>query len=75
MLIIFPPSVYSHIVNFYLAPLEPTKYTYDAEKYKADLAIYQEKSRLQEKIVALATHYSAESQTHLEGYAREALRS
>ena len=68
------PSVYAHIVNFYLAPLPPSKHSDDREEYKIQQAIYAEKSILQEKIIALATNYSAESQTLLQGYAREALR-
>jgi len=72
--VLLRPSVYAHIVNFYLAPLPPSKYSDDRDEYKIQQAIYEEKSILQEKIIALATNYSAESQSLLQGYAREALR-
>lgn len=67
--------VYTHIVNFYLAPIAPPRYSTDPAKLEADRKVYQEKSVLQEKIVSLAADYSSQSQTILEGYAREALRT
>lgn len=67
-------QIYSHIINFFLAPTEPPKYGNDQAQLAAQREIYRDKSVLQEKIIALAVNYSSESQTLLEGYAREALR-
>lgn len=68
-------SVYAHIVNFYLAPPEPATYGYDQEKLQAQRNLWEEKTLLQEKIIALSTNYNSESQGLLKGYAREALSS
>lgn len=67
--------VYAHVVNFYLAPLPPPKYSTNPQQLAAANTLYQEKSVLQAKVTQLATHYSPESQLLLMGYAREALRA
>lgn len=69
------PLVYTHVVNFYLAPTPPPKYSTNPAQLARANALYQEKKNLQDKIAQLSTNYSAESQVLLMGYAREALRA
>lgn len=63
--------VFTHVVNFYLAPSKP----HDLEEnYKAKQAEYTSKIGLQNEIIAIATKPSIDSEALLQGYVREALR-
>jgi hypothetical protein len=65
------PTVFSHVVNFYLASSKPGELDAD---YDAKTALYNQKLELQGKLVALATRPTADSPEQLAGYVREALR-
>lgn len=63
--------VFTHVVNFYLAPTPPDLLDKD---FEIKTAQYNTKLELQTKIVALATQPTADSPELLAGYVREALR-
>jgi len=63
--------VFSHVVNFYLAPVEPG--ILDAD-YDHKIDEYKKKRDIQGKLVALATRPTPDGPELLAGYVREALR-
>jgi len=64
-------QIFTHVVNFYLAPYEP----HDLEEnFKAKHAEYTSKKVLQDRIIEIATKPSVDSEALLQGYVREALR-
>jgi len=63
--------VFSHVVNFYLAPVKPG--ILDAD-YDDKIRGYNEKLEIQGKLVALATRPTPDGPELLAGYVREALR-
>lgn len=64
-------SVFTHVVNFYLAPTKPSELDPD---YEAKTALYEKKIELQAKLEALATRPTADAPEQFAGYVREALR-
>lgn len=64
-------AVFTHVTNFYLAPWAPSELD---DNYDALKATYDAKVELQNKIVAVATSKTADSDALLRGYVREALR-
>ena len=63
------PLVFTHVVNFYLAPNKPNLFA-SVEMQDA----YKRAVDLQARIVDIAVSDSPDSTALLEGYAREALR-
>jgi len=64
-------TVFTHVINFYLAPYPPHELE---ENYERRQAEYVAKLELQNKIIAVAAGPSADSEALLQGYVREALR-
>jgi len=64
-------TVFTHVINFYLAPYPPHELE---ENYESRQAEYVAKLELQNKIIAVAAGPSADSEAVLQGYVREALR-
>ena len=63
------PLVFTHVVNFYMAPNKPSLFA-SVEAQDA----YKRAVELQARIVDIAVSDSPDSTALLEGYAREALR-
>ena len=64
-------TVFTHVINFYLAPYPPHELEEDYERRQAEYVV---KLELQSKIIAVAADPSADSEALLQGYVREALR-
>jgi hypothetical protein len=64
-------TVFTHVINFYLAPYPPHELE---ENYEMLQEEYVAKLELQNKIIAVAAGPSADSEALLQGYVREALR-
>lgn len=64
-------TVFTHVINFYLAPYPPNELEDDYEALKAD---YDAKLALQNKVIAVVGNPTADSASLLQGYVREALR-
>ncbi|KAF8323486.1 heme peroxidase [Cantharellus anzutake] len=62
-------QIFTHVLNFYLAPNKPS--TLDPPEVQE---AYREAGALQAKVISVATSDSPDSAALLEGYAREALR-
>lgn len=65
-------TVFTHVVNFYLAPYPPHELEENYEKRQAE---YTAKLELQNKIIAIVSSPTTDSEPLLQGYVREALRA
>ncbi|KAF8323352.1 heme peroxidase [Clavulina sp. PMI_390] len=66
--------IYTHVVNFFLAPLPPPQYSFDPAALEAARRLYGKKKALQEAVTAVANDRSPQSLAALACFVREALR-